>query len=108
MKLVDTVTPAPPLMYSMRFLLIGGMVSGYEDSPGHIVEIDGKKFKQFWGSASSYQSGKLNRIEGKKTLIEYKNETILDGLKYIGECLQSSISYGGGKELKDLDNVKWI
>lgn len=99
---------AKALVLGASIVMIGGMVSGYEDSPGHIVEIDGKKFKEFWGSASSYQSGKSNRIEGKKTLVEYKNETILDGLKYIGECLQSSISYGGGKELKDLDNVKWI
>lgn len=27
---------------------------------------------------------------------------------YLEECLQSSISYGGGKDLESLSGVKWI
>ncbi len=88
--------------------MTGGMLSGYGDSPGHVVEIDGKKFKEFWGSASSFQSGKSNRIEGMKTLVEYKDNSILDGLKWIEECLQSSISYAGGQDLNAFETVKWI
>jgi len=99
---------AKALTFGATIVMVGGMMSGYEDSPGHIVEIDGKKFKEFWGSASSYQSGKSNRIEGKKTLVDFKNESIFDGLKYIKECLQSSISYAGGKDLNIFDNTKWI
>jgi GMP reductase len=99
---------AKALTFGATIVMVGGMMSGYEDSPGHIVEIDGKKFKEFWGSASSYQSGKSNRIEGKKTLVDFKNESIFDGLKYIEECLQSSISYAGGKDLNIFDNTKWI
>ena len=99
---------AKALTFGATIVMVGGMMSGYEDSPGHIVEIDGKKFKEFWGSASSYQSGKSNRIEGKKTLVDFKNESIFDGLKYIEECLQSSISYAGGKNLNIFDNTKWI
>ena len=99
---------AKSLTLGATFVMVGGMVSGYEDSPGHIVEIDGKKFKEFWGSASSYQSGKSNRIEGKKTLVDFKNQSIFDGLKYIEECLQSSISYAGGNSLEAFNNIKWI
>jgi GMP reductase len=96
------------LTLGATLVMVGGMMSGYKDSPGKIVEIENKKYKEFWGSASGFQSGKLNRIEGKKTLIDFKNESIFDGLKYIEECLQSSISYGGGKNLTTFDSVKWI
>jgi len=65
------------------------------------------KKKEFWGSASSFQSNKKNRIEGTKYLIDFKDRSILDEMIYLQECLQSSISYGGGKDLKSLKNVKW-
>jgi len=88
--------------------MIGGMLTGFKDSPGHLLELDGKKKKEFWGSASQFQSGKTNRIEGKKILIDYKDKSILDEMIYLEECLQSSISYGGGKDLGCLSNIKWI
>jgi len=99
---------AKSLALGATMIMTGGLMSGYNDSPGHVVEIDGKKFKEFWGSASSYQSGKSNRIEGKKTLVEYKEESILDGMKHVEECLQSSISYGGGKDLDAFVTVQWL
>lgn len=86
-------------------VMIGGMLSGFKDSPGHLINIDGVNKKEFWGSASEFQSGKTNRIEGKKILIDYKDQSLLDYLKYLEECLQSSISYGGGDKLEDLYNV---
>jgi GMP reductase len=99
---------AKSLAMGATMIMTGGLLSGYNDSPGHTVEIDGKLFKEFWGSASSFQSGKSNRIEGKKTLVDYKDKSILDGLKYIEECLQSSISYAGGKDLDAFINVQWV
>ena len=86
-------------------VMIGGMLSGFKDSPGHLINIDGVNKKEFWGSASEFQSGKTNRIEGKKILIDYKDQSLLDYLKYLEECLQSSISYGGGDKLEDLYSV---
>ena len=99
---------AKALTLGDSMIMTGGMLSGYDDSPGQIVRIDGKEYKEFWGSASSYQSGKTNRIEGKKNLVEYKEKSIFEGLKWIEECLQSSISYGGGKDLSTFDTVKWF
>lgn len=29
-------------------------------------------------------------------------------MKYLEECVQSSISYGGGKDLSCLKSVRWI
>jgi GMP reductase len=96
------------LVLGADMVMIGGMLSGFEDSPGHLIEIDGKQKKEFWGSASQFQSGKTNRIEGKKILIDYKDHSIIDYMKYLEECLQSSISYGGGTKIEDLKSVKWI
>jgi hypothetical protein len=50
----------------------------------------------------------ISSIEGTKILVDYKDRSILDEMKYLEECLQSSISYGGGNKVGDLYNVKWI
>jgi GMP reductase len=96
------------IVLGASMVMVGGMLTGFKDSPGHLVEVDGKKKKEFWGSASQFQSGKTNRIEGKKVLIDYKDKSILDEMIYLEECLQSSISYGGGKDLNSLSATKWI
>jgi len=72
------------------------MLSGYEESPGKLTQKDGVWHKTFWGSASSEQTGKQNRIEGTKLLIPYKKESVFVKLKGIEESLQSAISYAGG------------
>jgi len=99
---------AKSIVLGASMVMVGGMLTGFKDSPGHLIEVDGKKKKEFWGSASQFQSGKTNRIEGKKILIDYKDKSILDEMVYLEECLQSSISYAGGKDVNSLSGVKWI
>jgi hypothetical protein len=89
-------------------VMVGGMMSGLKDSPGTIVNLDGKDYKEYWGSASAFQSGKNNRIEGVKKLLPLKDKTMLEQMKYVEECLQSAISYGGGNKLEDLKSVDYI
>ena len=96
------------LVLGATMVMVGGMLSGLQDSPGQIVEINGKHYKEFWGSASSFQSGKKSRIEGKKNLIELKGKSMLEEMVHLEECLQSSISYGGGNNLESLKKVKWV
>lgn len=96
------------LVMGATMVMTGGMMSGFKDSPGEIIFKDNNvKYKEFWGSASMYQSGKTNRIEGTKNLVLYKDKTILEELVFLQECLQSSISYGGGNDLSILNTVKW-
>lgn len=99
---------AKSLVLGASMVMIGGMLSGFRDSPGDIVENENGIYKQFWGSASGYQSGKKNRIEGKINLIPLKNRSIFDEFIYIEECLQSSISYAGGKDLNAFLQVDWV
>lgn len=90
---------AKALTLGATMVMAGNMFAGFEESPGEIITTTDKQYKQYWGSASNGTAGKTNRIEGKKTLIAYKNCSIFTELKSIEESLQSSISYAGGKTL---------
>ena len=98
---------AKSIVLGATMVMVGGVLSGFIDSPGNTININGVKKKEFWGSASQFQSDKKNRIEGTKILIDYKDRFIVDEMEYLQECLQSSISYGGGKDLRSLTKVKW-
>jgi GMP reductase len=95
------------LALGAQMVMVGSMLTGFKESPGNLVEIGDKIYKEYWGSASQFNSGKTNRIEGKKVLIDYKNKSILEELQFLEECLQSSISYAGGKDLLSLKEVKY-
>ena len=100
---------AKSLVLGADVVMIGGMFSALIDSPGAIVRgVDGQLYKEFWGSASVFQSGKKNRIEGTKKLLPLKTRSILEEMEYIKECLQSAISYGGGKDLACFKDIKYI
>ena len=95
------------IVMGASLVMVGGMLSAFLDSPGKTVEIEDVKYKEFYGSASARQGNK-NRIEGMVKLNKIKNTTMVEYMEYLTECLQSSISYGGGKKLEDLYSVKWI
>lgn len=99
---------AKSIVLGASMVMVGGMMSAFLDSPGRIVEISEVKYKEFYGSASARQGNKTSRIEGTVKLNKLKNATVLEYLDYLTECLQASISYGGGKKLEDLYSVKWI
>lgn len=100
---------AKALVLGADMVMIGGLFSALTDSPGNTVTgVDGRLYKEFWGSASVFQSGKKNRIEGTKKLMLMKTHGILDEMTYIRECLQSAISYGGGNNLDCLKAVGYF
>lgn len=100
------------LVLGGSMVMVGGMLAGYNESPGEKIknELDGHWYKEFWGSASSSQSGKTNRIEGIRKLVPYKEVSIFDKLKEIEESLQSAISYAGGNpnSIECLGNVQYV
>lgn len=96
------------IVMGASMIMVGGMLSSFIDSPGKTVEQGGKLYKEFYGSASAKMSNKTSRIEGTVKLNELKNTTLLEYQDYLTECLQSAISYGGGKVLTDLYAVKWV
>ena len=46
---------AKSIVLGADMVMIGGMLSGFIDSPGGVVVHDGRRYKDFWGSASAYQ-----------------------------------------------------
>jgi GMP reductase len=98
------------LVLGASMVMVGGMLAGYPESPGKLIQVGNEWFKTFWGSASSEQSGKKNRIEGIKLRIPYKTESLFTKLDGIKESLQSSISYAGGNpaNLSCLNVVEFV
>ena len=97
---------AKSIVCGATMAMAGSLFAAYDQSAGQIIEIEDKMYKEYYGSASKYNKDTYSNIEGKKTLIPYKGdmERLLKELK---EDLQSSISYGGGRCLEDLKQVKW-
>jgi GMP reductase len=96
---------------SVRFgaamVMIGSLFAGHEETPGKTVEVDGKLFKEYYGSASEFNKGYKSFVEGKRILEPVKGK-LSDTLREMEEDLQSSISYAGGKKLNDLRRVNYV
>lgn len=98
---------AKSIRFGASMVMIGSMLSGHEQSPGEIIEIDGNKYKQYYGSASAAQKGNRQNVEGKSMLLPYKGD-IADTLTEMTQDLQSSISYAGGRDLEAIRRVDYV
>src|SRR6187200_191654 len=96
---------------SVRFgacmVMIGSLFAGHEESPGRTVEVDGKQFKEYYGSASDFNKGEYKHVEGKRILEPIKGK-LADTLREMKEDVQSSISYAGGTRLADIRKVNYV
>lgn len=98
---------AKSIRFGATMIMIGSLFAGHEESPGKTVEIDGKLYKEYFGSASEYQKGERRNVEGKKMYVEHKGP-LLDTLIEMEEDLQSAISYAGGRDLSALRKVDYV
>ena len=90
------------------FVMLGGMFAGHDESGGQLVEVNGKKFKEFYGmsSATAMQkhSGKVSEYrssEGKSIQAPYKGAVRHTTLNILGG-LRSACTYVGASRLKEL------
>jgi GMP reductase len=90
------------------FVMLGGMLAGHTECEGQEEEIDGKKYKTFYGMSSETAMKKHNggvadyrSSEGKTVRVEHRGlvkrtiEDILGGLR-------STCTYIGARRLKDM------
>src|SRR5690554_6250343 len=98
---------AKSIRFGATMVMIGYLFAGHKESPGTLVEVDGKLLKEYYGSASEYQKDTRKNIEGKKIHTPYKG-LIQDTLNEMQEDLQSSISYAGGKDLESIRKVDYV
>lgn len=94
---------AKALVAGAEWIMAGSMFASCSDSPA--PTINGRKV--YYGSASSYNKGHKNHIEG--TLLELElADTLEERLQQITQALQSSISYAGGTDLKIFNNTDYV
>ncbi|QPC47860.1 GMP reductase [Mangrovibacillus cuniculi] len=98
---------AKSVRFGASMVMIGSLFAGHEESPGTIVEQDGKLFKEYFGSASEFQKGEKKNVEGKKMFVQYKG-ALQDTLTEMEQDLQSSISYAGGTKLEAIRTVDYV
>ncbi len=98
---------AKSVRFGAAMVMIGSLFAGHEESPGRTVEVDGKLFKEYYGSASDFNKGEYKHVEGKRILQPIKG-ALADTLREMQEDLQSSISYAGGTRLADIRKVNYV
>jgi GMP reductase len=98
---------AKSIRFGATMVMIGSMLAGHEESPGKTVDVDGKLFKEYYGSASDFNKGEYKHVEGKRILEPIKGK-LAATLVEMEEDVQSSISYAGGKKLMDIRKVNYV
>ncbi len=98
---------AKSVRFGATMVMVGSLFAGHEQSPGTTVEIDGRRYKEYYGSASDFNKGERRHVEGKRILEEIKGP-LEDTLQEMREDLQSSISYAGGAVLADIRRVNYV
>lgn len=89
------------------FIMSGSQFSGYEQSGGATIEVNGQRFKEYFGSSSNkammefYGKKETHRAsEGRYTLIPHKGD-IEDFLQDLFGSLRSTATYIGAKTIKE-------
>lgn len=90
------------------FVMLGGMLAGHDESGGEMIEINGEKFKNFYGMSSATAMNKhvggvaeYRASEGKTVQVPYKGP-VIETLKDILGGLRSTCTYVGASKLKEL------
>jgi GMP reductase len=90
------------------FVMLGGMLAGHTESGGELIEINGEKFKQFYGMSSTTAMEKhvggvaeYRASEGKTVQVPYRGSVEVT-LKDILGGLRSACTYVGASRLKEL------
>jgi len=90
------------------FVMLGGMLSGHDESGGEIIEENGQHFKLFYGMSSDTAMKKhsggvaeYRSSEGKTVKVPYRGP-VDDTMKDLLGGLRSSCTYVGASCLKEL------
>jgi GMP reductase len=98
---------AKSIRFGASMVMVGSMLAGHEESPGQTVEVDGKLFKEYYGSASDHNKGEYKHVEGKRILEPIKGP-LANTLVEMQQDIQSSVSYSGGHKLMDIRKVNYV
>lgn len=108
---------AKAIAFGADAVMLGGLLAGFDESPGETVEINKQKYKiyrgmgsasaMFEGSAARYGQAGIEKTklvpEGVEGLVKYKGK-VEDFLYQISGGLKSSCYYIGGKTLSEFQS----
>ena len=90
------------------FVMMGGQFAGHDENPGAVEEINGKKYKVFYGMSSEHamkkhygQMAKYRSSEGRKIKIPYKGSLDNTVLDYLGG-VRSTCAYINASTIKNM------
>jgi len=90
------------------FVMLGGMLAGHTESGGEVIEINGEKYKQFYGMSSETAMKKhiggvaeYRASEGKTVQVPFRGD-VIDTLHDILGGIRSTCTYVGASKLKEL------
>jgi GMP reductase len=89
-------------------VMAGGLFAACSDSPSVPMDCEGAIRKAYFGSASFENKRSHSHIEGTIRNIPSNGINLKRKMVEITEDLQSAISYGGGKDLDCLKDVKYM
>lgn len=86
-------------------VMVGSLLAGHDQSPGEIINVDGKKYKRYRGMASKEAQvawkSKSSVVEGDSVDIEYRGD-VSNTLDILRGGIGSGCSYSGVNNLEDL------
>ena len=91
---------AKALTAGATMVMCGSIFAACSDSPAPVVkDSTGRRYKQYYGSASIHNKIDKSNIEGTMKLMDIECFTYKEKLSEIKQDLQSAISYAGGCNL---------
>lgn len=93
-------------------VMIGNLFAGTEESPGEAHDVNGQKYKRYYGQSSKEALNLINKFdvtpEGESTLVTYKGN-LIDTINYMTGGIKSGMSYQGVYNLDTLyENAVFI
>lgn len=101
---------AKALVAGATMVMCGSIFAACSDSPAPVVkDASGRRFKQYYGSASIHNKLDKKNIEGTMKLMDTDAYTYQEKMLEVTQDLQSAISYAGGCNLSalNLSNVAY-
>lgn len=92
-------------------VMIGFLLAGHKESPGEIIYLDGRPYKEYRGMASSSAQkdwrGKVSVEEGVSTTVPYRGKLVTT-LEVLKAGIRSGCSYSGVATIGELKSkAKW-
>jgi IMP dehydrogenase len=94
------------------FVMCGSLLAGTDEAPGEVLNVDGKKVKEYRGMASREAQhawrGTSSAAEGISTIVPYKGP-VKPVLEDLSALTKAGLSYSGARNIEDFrEKAKFV